>query len=240
MVKLKIAVEGTDGRFEYLRRILKAQGHELVNELERAELVVTNYPPNSDIPEKCNVAWCGPKKSDDGRLDIMKDETYMEDVAYLTAEGALAAAMMETPHTIRGASCMVIGWGRIGRALTRLLAGMGARVTVLSRRSAASDEIINAGARPEPTEMAAETLPGHSVVFSTPPAMVLDAHALKYADKNAALIDLASPPYGIDLEFARQLGLHAWREPALPGRYCPQSAAKAIYDALIRGGVINE
>jgi len=50
------------------------------------------------------------------------------------------------------------------------------------------------------------------------------------------LIDLASPPYGIDLRAAWNRGLRAWREPGLPGRYCPQSAAEAILNALDRIG----
>ena len=40
-------------------------------------------------------------------------------------------------------------------------------------------------------------------------------------------------------EAARELGVMAWREPGLPGRYCPENAARAIFDALMRGGALD-
>ena len=77
-------------------------------------------------------------------------------------------------------------------------------------------------------------LPDQDVIFSTPPATVIDEAALRHVDANALLIDLASPPYGFDLDAARNLNLRAHREPGLPGRYCPLSAARAIYAAVLR------
>ena len=77
-------------------------------------------------------------------------------------------------------------------------------------------------------------LPGRRLIFSTPPAQVLDEAALTAVDAGAELIDLASPPYGFDVERAKALGLNAWREPGLPGRYCPLSAARVLYGAVIR------
>jgi hypothetical protein len=47
-------------------------------------------------------------------------------------------------------------------------------------------------------------------------------------------------PYGIDLRAAWALGIRAWREPGLPGRYCPRSAAAALYRAILRGGVRHD
>ena len=50
----------------------------------------------------------------------------------------------------------------------------------------------------------------------------------------ALVLDLASPPYGVDLEAAEKLNFEARREPGLPGRYCPMSAARALYNAVLR------
>lgn len=81
-------------------------------------------------------------------------------------------------------------------------------------------------------------LPETALVFSTAPAMVLDAGLLARVNREAMVIDLASPPYGVDLAAAWRMGLRAWREPGLPGRYCPESAARALYDAMKRGNVL--
>ena len=81
------------------------------------------------------------------------------------------------------------------------------------------------------------------MIFNTAPSMLLDAETLCGAERDALLVDLASPPYGIDLRAAWEQGLRAWREPRLPGRYCPESAARARLEAIERherGGAERE
>jgi len=158
------------------------------------------------------------------------------DNARLTAEGALASAMRASTRALAGMNCMVIGWGRVGRALTEILVALGMRVTVTSRTPGGRNRAVERGAEAADTTRIAGALPGRKLIFNTAPAMVLDGAALDQADPDAMLIDLASPPYGIDLRAAWNRGLRAWREPGLPGRYCPQSAAEAILNALDRIG----
>lgn len=43
-----------------------------------------------------------------------------------TAEGAIKIAIEETPITIHGSKCLVLGYGRIGKILSKMLAGLGA------------------------------------------------------------------------------------------------------------------
>ena len=149
---------------------------------------------------------------------------------------ALASAMRSSTRALAGMDCMVIGWGRVGRALTELLVALGMRVTVASRTSTGRNRAVERGAEAADTACIAGALPGRKLIFNTAPAMVLDGTALGQADPDAMLIDLARPPYGIDLRAAWNRGLRAWREPGLPGRYCPQSAAEAIISAMDRIG----
>ena len=93
------------------------------------------------------------------------------------------------------------------------------------------------------TARIADALAGRHIVFSTPPYPVLGKDELSRADAGTLFIDLASPPYGIDLEAARSLDLRAWREPGLPGRYCPESAAMVLMShilALRKGGISRD
>lgn len=236
---MKIAVAGGDARFAALRELLIARGFGVTDDLASADYIVTNYPYRVPVPAGVPTVCCGPEFAPDGEFDIMRDETYLVDVADLTAEGALASATAAAGCALCGARCLVVGWGRIGRALTELLVCLGAEVTVLSRRESTARDIALAGARSQPTADAGKVIPGHRFVFSTPPHMVLNEEVLKNADKNAVIIDLASPPYGVDLKAANKLGLRAWREPGLPGRYCPENAAATIFRAMERGGILN-
>lgn len=234
-----IAVLGSDRRFAALSALLRAEGYTLADAAD-ADLIVTSYPPPEGAPAGKKMATCGPRSAPAGFWDLLEDEEYLVDVAYMTAEGAVAAAMAASEAMICSSAALVVGWGRIGRALTELLLSLGAHVTVLTRRPGAWAEIEALGAHATPTERAAEAVRGKDIIFSTPPALVLDEEALAHAEKSALIIDLASPPYGVDLEAARALGIRAWREPGLPGRYCPENAARAILSALRRGGVIDD
>lgn len=182
---------------------------------------------------------CGPKFPGEKRWDLQyvnlwADEALLTENAYLTAEGAVAAAMRVGGIRLKGASCAVIGYGRIGRALTEILVHLGANVTVISRSPEKRSEIGEAGARFADESEIGGAIADRSFIFSTPPTPVLCADELSFADKSARIIDLASPPYGVDLDAARSLGLQAWRENGLPGRYCPLSAARALLGAVLR------
>ena len=258
---MQTIIIGGDARFEHLAQLLSERGETVgvyggqgcpwaeavsAEALKRADTVILNCPPRADIglgdvletvSERARVFACGPGHPDaeDHRLiDLWRDEALLTENARLTAEGALASAMRATTRALIGMDCMVIGWGRIGRALTELLVALGAKVTVASRNAAGRNRAVERGAEAVDTAELALALPGKKLVYNTAPAMVLDAGALVHADPNAMLIDLASPPYGIHLRAAWNRGLRTWREPGLPGRYCPHSAARALLNAIDR------
>lgn len=216
--------------------------------LPEAKRIITNDPPRLALTLEavCNLApagaeifLAGPKRfeeNDPRIIDLWADEALLRENARLTAEGAVAAAMRASRRSLKDLPCAVIGWGRIGSALTELLVALGAKVTVISRTPAHRNRALERGAEAAATEAMSIILKEKLLIFSTPPAMVLDEAQLSKANRGALIIDLASPPYGVDLAAAWKLGLRAWREPGLPGRYCPDSAAEALLKAMKRGG----
>ena len=182
---------------------------------------------------------CGPQFPRERRWDLQyvnlwEDEALLQENAYLTAEAAVAMAMCHTRLKLEGLRCAVVGCGRIGRALTEILLNLGAQVLVISGKEAKRRMVRENGAETAAMEDVKRVLPGRKLIFSTPPALVIDRSVLAHVDVDAAIVDLASPPYGVDLDAARALNLHAWREPGLPGCYCPLSAARVIYNAVLR------
>ena len=219
--------------------------------LAEAERIVMNFPAR--VSERNSGFWelmarasrsatvyaCGPghpagEFGDRRVIDLWEDETLLKDNARLTAEGAVAAALRAGTLAMRDTRCLVVGWGRVGRVLAELLVGMGADVTVASRSQAHRNRAVERGARAVDTERLETALAGVRLICNTAPGLVLDRERLRGVDENAMIIDLASPPYGVDLRAAWQRGLRAWREPALPGRCCPESAATAILNAIER------
>ena len=256
------AVIGGDARFAYLTRMLMSAGWDAravngdssetpgvaragLDALAGARNAVLNWPiPDGEeilrrLAPGSRAFFCGPGAPGPAPegvecVNLWRDERLLLENAWLTAEGAISSAMRAGRASIRDCQCLVIGWGRIGRALTEMLVGLNARVTVASRSPKGRSNAIERGAESVSTCDLAAALPGKQIVFSTPPARVLGAEELRRAEPDAMILDLASPPYGVDLDAAWALGLRAWREPGLPGRYCPFSAARALMRAILR------
>ena len=66
------------------------------------------------------------------------------------------------------------------------------------------------------------------MVLNTIPARVLGTETLAALPKGAWLLELASAPYGFDRDAAAAMGLNVEVLPALPARYAPRSAARAL------------
>ncbi|NLG25181.1 MAG: hypothetical protein GX558_07470 [Clostridiales bacterium] len=171
-------------------------------------------------------------------IDLGTDEAFAVRNGALTAEGAVFTAMVRSSSALCEGICLVIGYGRVGRPLALMLAGLGSRVLVAARRPEVRSQVENDRAatpiRAISMDGLWDALPGAGFVFTTPPETVLDAALLGRLRPGALLIDLASPPYGFDMALAAGMGIACSREPALPGRYCPRSAAAALLDAALR------
>ena len=156
----------------------------------------------------------------------------MDEVAILnsipSAEGAIQAAMESLPITIHGSRCAVLGFGRTGMTLARMLHALGARTLVVARNPAQLARAFEMGLD---TASFAE-LPGvvaqADVIFNTVPALVLDEQVLRHARPDTLILDLASSPGGTDFEAARRLGLKARLLPGLPGKVAPRTAGEIL------------
>ena len=75
-------------------------------------------------------------------------------------------------------------------------------------------------------------LGGADIVINTAPALVLTASRLTELPAGALVLDLASKPGGTDFDAARSFGIKALTAPGLPGKWSPDTAAKAVRDAI--------
>jgi len=158
-------------------------------------------------------------------LDLLRDAGYLAENAAVTADCALqvAAPLMET--TFADASALIVGWGRIGKCLARMLKALGADVTVAARKEADRAMLRALGYRAAEPNGLEELLPRCRLIFNTAPEMVLDEKALSLCHR-CVKIDLASAPgmAGPDVVWAR----------GLPGVYAPESAGKRMAETIFR------
>ena len=155
-----------------------------------------------------------------------------------TAEGAIQIALEELPITLHGARALVVGYGRLGRALAPRLSALGARVSVAARKWEDLAWIEAAGYTAEHTGELEGWLCGCDLIVNTVPARVLDEGALRDLKPGCLIIDLASKPGGVDFEAARTLGVRAIWALSLPGKTAPVTAGQAVKSSIYH--ILNE
>lgn len=142
------------------------------------------------------------------RFDLLFDECYLWENAAITAECALKLA----PDCIRGVRVLVIGFGRIGKHLCRLLQAAGAHVSLQTHSHSA--EAASFGLLP----------PSDSVdlVYNTAPGILLS----EGFHSEAVKIDLASK--------GGLLGDSVIHARGLPGKYAPVGSGKLIAKTVLK------
>lgn len=150
-----------------------------------------------------------------------------------TAEGCLALLLQLRRRTLWQSPVLVLGYGRVGRAVARRLQALGAWVTVVARSAEQRASARCAGCRAAPLEQLSRLLPGFDAVVNTIPAPVLGRAELSCLPAGALVIDLASRPGGTDFAAARQLGIRAEHALSLPTRCAPRTAGELVADTVL-------
>ena len=145
-----------------------------------------------------------------------------------TAEGCLALLMQLRQRTIWESEFLVLGYGRIGRAVARRLQALGGQVTIAARAPEQRAAARCAGLHAAPLTALEQLLPHLDAVINTIPAPVLGAAQLRCLPRGALILDLASRPGGTDFAAARELGLRAEHALSLPARCAPETAGALV------------
>ena len=113
-----------------------------------------------------------------------------------TAEGCICLLMQLRERTIWQSPILVLGYGKVGRAVARRLQVLGGRVTVAARSPEQRAGARCAGCRAADLTQLRRLLPGFDAVVNTIPAPVLGKGELACLPAGALVIDLASLPGG--------------------------------------------
>ncbi len=164
--------------------------------------------------------------------DFMAMDEVARDNAVATAEGAIAEAITVSDINLDQSNCLVLGFGRCGKAIYERLTALGAKCS-LGLRNAAQKEL--------PTDadtISLEELPAHiqkfDFIFNTIPAKVLTRECVSKMKKDCVIIDIASKPGGTDFEACRERGIYASLSLGIPGRYAPKTSAQILVNAMNR------
>ncbi len=164
-------------------------------------------------------------------LNYLENKVYTIKNALATAEGAIFVAMQSTNDILAGKNVAICGFGNIARVLCQKLVALGCNVTVCARKASCRAQAENMGA--QACDFAALPLHSPSIIFNTVPAPVITSSLLCSMSDNTIIIELASAPGGIDLNYANAHGITVVNAQGLPGRYSPRFAGEILKSTVI-------
>lgn len=205
-------------------RALEKEGVQVSSALDRATHVLlpvpTKEPPAAHIPAGVTVIGGNLDFLPDtfSKIDLLRDEQYLAENAYLTADCALRLLSERLGVAFRRCPLLVIGWGRIGKCLAATLKALDADVTVAARKQSDLGMLTALGYKAvavsqiKPEE--------YRAVINTAPAPVWEQ------DGSYIQIDLASSQglSGKTVIWAR----------GLPGKMLPESSGGLIAQGILR------
>ncbi|MEZ0535730.1 dipicolinate synthase subunit DpsA [Caldicellulosiruptoraceae bacterium PP1] len=171
-------------------------------------------------------------------IDLYEREELSILNAIPTVEGCIMIAIQDTQFTLHGSNILILGYGRIGKLLAKILSAFSANVFVEARKISDLTWIRAFGYTPIPLDNLINNVSNMDIIINTVPALILNKDIIDKIRKDTLIIDLASKPGGVDFEYAKKKGINAIHALSLPGKVAPHTAAKYIKVALYN--VIND
>ena len=162
---------------------------------------------------------------------MMKDMEVIRENAYPTVEGIIADVISNTDITLRDSRVLVFGYGNIGSLLVSYLRMLGASVVV---------SIIKEDDKALLDSLDISNFYSYSrcdlireiglcdVIVNTVPNTVICDSLIRFINKSAYVLDVASHPYGIDQEVLAEYFIKSKLYLGIPGKIAPKTSGKIL------------
>ncbi len=162
---------------------------------------------------------------------MMKDKNVIVENAIPTVEGIIADVILNTEHTVDKSNVLVFGYGNIGKVLVKYLDLLGANVTVAIIEENDKKVLDHIGFNNFYSNNISDlinSIGNVDVIINTVPSTVIDNSLIKYINKDAYVLDVASHPHGIDREVLDEFFIKNKLYLGIPGKVAPKTSGKIL------------
>lgn len=221
-----------DKRMVYAKEYLENNGFEYEKNSDNADFVLLPPPAKKYMLDgiEDKLVFFGAADFKNG-FDYLKYESCALKNAFLSAEGAVTLLEENTSYSLFGAKILIIGYGRIGKALHKILKAYEANITVCSRSKDSCALAEYNGAK----HITFNDLTSNNdadIIINTVPHIVLTSPEISAMKKDAIILELASFPGGVDNLAAKSSGIKVINGKSLPAKYTEKTAGYIIGEAV--------
>jgi len=172
-------------------------------------------------------------------------KTYLtDDIAiknnYITTEGIIETIVNKSELAIYNSRILIIGYGRLGQIIGNIFKSLKANITISCRHE---KDILHAKINDFnviSNQFIINKINQFDFIINTIPYRIIDSVMIgKITNHDLLIIDVASNPYGIDHENAKNKGVNTLLLPGIPGKIAPKTAgeiiAAFIYQDIVGG-----
>lgn len=165
--------------------------------------------------------------------DVTSHEDFALRNAVPTAEGILELLIRNTDRTIHGSKILILGFGRIGQYVSKLLSLMGAKLCVFTydakEKGLAYQNQFSLHDNPE----ILPSLKDFHAIINTIPAVLYSDESFEELSAYSVFIDVASYPGGTPAGIVNHPPANVVIAKGLPGKTAPYAAAENMFQFLI-------
>ena len=150
-----------------------------------------------------------------------------------TAEGVIEILIKNLPITIHSMKCAILGYGRVGKVLAETLKSLGAEVTIFARKERDKADAFTKGYKFASFPSLKNTEYKFDALINTVPQKVLGRDEMKNISSDCLFIEIASAPFGIDFQAAKEFAFDVIKANSLPGKVAPKTAGEIIGRSIL-------
>lgn len=237
----KIAVVGEDKRSYYLKKIIEKDG--ILEKLENSDYVFHSIPFSKKenledvIKDKKNIITGNILQSQKDVLkqnnicyiDLLEKENFVLENAKITAESIIIPLVNKTERRLGNEKILVLGYGKIAKHILKIFKSFSPKLSCYARKEKYKEEIEKENVEYIYYDKILEKLEDTSVIINTVPENIITNKMLKkIEDKKIIYLELASKPYGIDLNKLTYFDIDFLLLSGLPSKVMPLDAAMLI------------
>lgn len=248
---MKYFVDTVDKRNQVLKELLLKNGFSAfdfnfqnLTEIKKGDTCVFSPAKKftkeeiESLPKQINII-CGKlseeyieilKKKKNTIKNLMEDEIFTVKNANLTAEGVLAIMLNEVDVSLFDCSVLILGGGRIAKAMAVLLKSLGVNYAVVSYNPIKFPSYYTLSNKCYYRNNFVRDLDKYNVIVNTIPAKILDDDVVGAISSNMVFIETASVKC---LDDSKDLGFKYLFSPALPQRFSATTAGKLVYESIM-------
>lgn len=171
--------------------------------------------------------------SNDFGYSYYYDESFLVKNSRLTAQGVLKIILENTEKDMFLLKAAVIGYGRCGKAICKMLNNNGFDVTSFSRNSKSKAFAENDGCNIKDISQIDLLISSFDIIINTVPHNIISEKGIETLSTDNLYIEVASKPYGFDISKSDIFNFKYVLGSSLPGKYTPVSAGVNIADTVI-------